>query len=196
MNNGSKYSLLVGPDSMNAISELLGLRVVRQLALHPDRIGIWSKGNSTVDGATAASLVSVVSLTGASRLPVEVDVHASQGLCNGSTFSVALALGGSLELLDEKSLVWKAAGIDSICNSLFEKPQSSFFHPLFLDSSQLIAKLASLLGGDHEIVEGFQVGVGGSLDECMVSRVNGGSDKGGSFRVGTSDGEKISSYTV
>jgi hypothetical protein len=179
---------------MDTIGKLLGLSIVGQLALHPDGIGIGSIGIGAVDGATAATLVSVVTFAGARRFPVEVNVLAGQGLCESSGLGVALALGFSVEFLNGGSLVGQAAGIDDVGNCLGEELDAGLGHPLLLNGGELVAKLSALLGGNHEVVEGFQVGVGATLDEGVVSGVDGGGDEGGSFGIGTSNGQKIGSY--
>ena len=189
------YALLLGPHGVHALGKLLGLRKVGQLALHPDHVAEGRVGDGAVDGALAAALVAVVALAGTGRVPVEVDVDAGQALGDGAGFLVALALALREELLDETLLVDVHTGVDGIDDGLVEEAKVGLSEPLVLNGLELCAVLASLLGGDHEIVEGLEGGVGGSEDECVVTGVNGGGDEGGGLGVGTSHSKEVGSYS-
>lgn len=84
--------LLLRPDGVHAVGELLGLCVVRKLRFHPDEVGEGCIGNSSVNGTGTSALVSVVTLAGSRCVPIKVDVYTRDALCNGPGFGVALAL--------------------------------------------------------------------------------------------------------
>lgn len=186
-----RNSLLVGPDGVNAISEILGLLEVGQLRLHPDGIGVRSIGDGTVDGAVAAALQSVVSLTGSGSIPIEVDVLAQDGLGNLAGLGVTLALDLGGVLLLGGVLVADGGGIDGSDDGLVEALELGGNQPLILNLLELSTVLASGLGSDHKIVEGLEVGVGGANDEGMVAGVDGGGDEGGSLGIGTGNCQEI-----
>jgi len=71
---------------MNTISELLRLRKIWQLRLHPDHVAVGCVSDRTVDSALAAALVPVVTFTRSRGVPVEVNIHSSQALCDGTCF--------------------------------------------------------------------------------------------------------------
>lgn len=186
-----RNSLLVGPDGVNAISEILGLLEVRQLGLHPDGISVRSIGDGAVDGAVATALQSVVSLTGSGSIPIEVDVLAQDGLGNLAGLGVTLALDLGGVLLLGGVLVADGRGIDGSDDGLVEALELGGNQPLILNLLELSTVLASGLGSDHKIVEGLEVGVGGANDEGMVAGVDGGGDEGGSLGIGTGNSQEI-----
>ena len=185
------YSLLVGPDSVDTVSEFLGLSVVGELALHPDGIGVGSIGNSTVDGAVAAALQSVVTLTGSGSIPVEEDILAQDGLGDLASLGVALTLDLGEVLLLSSVLVADGRGINGGGNGFVESLEAGIGQPIILDLLELGTVLASSFGSDHKIVEGLKVGVGGANDEGMVAGIDGGGDEGGSLGIGTGNGKEV-----
>lgn len=152
--------LLLGPSGVDTVGEFLGLGVVGELALHPDEIGEGSVRDGAVDGALGTALVAVVSFASTGSIPVEVDVGAGDALGDGAGLGVALALGGLAELLNESLLVGERALVDGVDNGVAEELQACLGDPFVLNGLELSAVLAGLLGGDHEVVEGLEVGVG------------------------------------
>ena len=191
MGEGRGGILLLGPDGVDTIGELLGLLVVRELALHPDEIGEGSEGDGAVDGALGAALVAVVALAGTGGVPVPVDVGAGDTLGDGADLGVGLALGLLEELGDDGGLVGVRALVDGVDDGLAEELEAGLGGPLVLDGLQVGTVLTGLLGGNHQVVQGLQVGVGRADDEGVVAVVDGGGDEGGGFGVGTGDGEKV-----
>ncbi len=120
-----------------------------------------------------------------------MDVDAQDAAGDGAGLGVALALGlglvGGLELF----LVNVGARVDGGDDGLVEAHQPGRGHPLVLNLLQLVAELAGLLSGGHELIEGLQVGVGAAEDEGVVAGVNGGGDEGGGLGVGTGDGNEV-----
>lgn len=186
-----KYILLLGPDGVDSVGKLLGLGVVRQLALHPDQISEWSKSDGTVDGTLSATLVAVVTFTGTGGVPVPEKVVAENVLGHGADHGVALATNVSDEVGD--GLLVLAGGLELLNGGLVEELEASLGHPLVFDGLKLSTILTSLLTGEHEVVQGLDIGVGGADDEGMVAGVDGGADEGGSFGVGSSNGKEIGS---
>ena len=186
--------LLFRPHGVHAVGKLLGLRVVGQLALHPDEVGERRKGDGAVDGALSAALVAVVALAGARAVPVPEDVVAEQVAGDGAHVGVALAADAGDEVGD--GLLVLAGGLELVDHGLVEALEPGLGHPLVLNGLQLGAVLALELGGDHEVVQGLQVGVGRADDEGVVARVDGGGDEGRGLGVGSRNGEEISSYMI
>lgn len=183
--------LLFGPDGMDAISKLLGLSKVGQLALHPDRIAVWAVGNGTVDGTVTTTLQAEVSLPRPGCIPVEVDILAEQSTCNFSSFEVALALGlRKIVALDLGSIRRIGSG-DSSDHSLVEAHELCSSKPVIFNTLQLVANLAGMLGSDHQVVKRLKARVGGAEDKGMVAGVNGSGDESSSFSVGTGDGNEV-----
>jgi len=191
---GEKNLLLLGPNGVHTISKLLGLVEVGQLALHPDQIGVRSVSDGAVNRTLAASADTVVALTGPGRVPVKVDVNTRQALGDGASFSIALALGQLVELLDHLGLVDVHAGVDSVGDSLVVELQVCLLVPRVFDGLQLGAVLAGGFGVQHQIVEGLQGGVGGAEDVGVVARVDCAGDEGCGFGVGTGDCEEVGAY--
>lgn len=77
---------------MHALGKLLSLRKVGQLALHPYHVAVRGISHGSVDRALAATLVSVVALSGPRGLPVKMHIHTNQALGDGSGLGIALAL--------------------------------------------------------------------------------------------------------
>lgn len=100
-----KDILLVWPHAVNTVGELLRLRVIGQLALHPDHITVWSVSNSTVDGTLATALVPVVSLPSSGSIPIEINILSYNSLGNSTSDLIALATRLSQKVLDESLLV-------------------------------------------------------------------------------------------
>jgi len=189
-------SLLLGPHGVNAVGELLSLLVVGQLALHPDEIRERRVRHGTVDGTLGTALVAVVALTGTRSIPVPVNVNTGDTLGNGAGFAVALALGRLEVLLDQAVLVGVDTGIDGVNHGVAEELETSLGGPLVLNGLKLRAGLTGLLSGDHQVVQGLEVGVGGADNEGMVAVVDGGSDQGGGLGVGTGNGQEISAHDI
>lgn len=181
---------------MDTLGELLRLRVVWKLTLHPDGISIWRIGNGSVDGAIAATLQSVVTLTGSGAVPVPVDIHTSDGLGDSSRLSVALALNIFQELGGQFLLVDVYAGIDGINDGLVEELKTSLFGPFVFNGLELSTGLASLLSSDHEIVEGLEIWVGRTKNVGMVTGVDRGGDECGSFSISSGNCKEIRSLGI
>lgn len=188
------YLLLLGPHGVNAFSKLLSLGVVGELALHPDKIGEWSISKTTVNGTLGATLEPVVTLTGARRIPVEVDVLSSDVLGDRASFKVALALSSLQVLINEGLLVRVGTLVDGLNDGIVEKLQASLSNPLVFDSLKLVSLLSSLFGRHHEIHERLDVGVGRADDEGMVTVIDGRGDESSSFGVGSGNGKKIGAW--
>lgn len=179
--------LLLGPGGVDTVGEFLGLGVVGELALHPNEIGEGSVGHSAVDGALGTALVAVVSFAGTRRVPVEVDVGTGDALGDGAGLGVTLALGGLAELLNKSLLVGEGALVDGVNNGVAEELQACLGDPFVLNGLELSTVLAGLLSGDHEVVEGLEVGVGRAKDEGMVAVIDGRGNEGSGLRVSTSN---------
>lgn len=165
--------LLLGPDGMHAIGKLLGLVVVGKLALHPNQIGEWRISDGTVDGTLGATLVPVVTLAGSGSVPVPVDIHTGDSLGNCAGFGVALTLGSSQVFVDEFFLISSAAFVDGLDDGVFEFLEAGSGEPGIFDGLELVAGFAGLFGGDHQVVERLEAGVGGSEQVVVVAVVDG-----------------------
>jgi hypothetical protein len=62
---------------------------------------------------------------------------------------------------------------DGVQHGVVEALQPGLRQPLVLDGLQRVARLAFALGGQHQVVERLQVGVGAAQDEGVVARVDG-----------------------
>lgn len=189
-------SLLLWPHGMHAIGKLLGLVEVGQLALHPDQIGVGCIGDGAVDGGLATSLQAVVALTRPGRVPVKVDVNASQAFGNGASLHIALALGLLVELFDHGGFVDVHAGVDGVCHGLVEKLQACLLGPGVFNGLQLSAGLSEGFGVEHQVVEGLEGGIGGAEDVVMVARVDGAGDEGCGFGISTGDGKEVRACVI
>lgn len=187
-----RNSLLLWPNSVHTIGKFLGLSIVRQLALHPDGIAVRAIGNGSVDGAVASTLQSVVTLTRSGSFPVEEDIATHDLTGNGTRFVVRLALGlGQVLLLGLLLVLDVGSGIDGRRHGVVESLEVGGSQPLVFDALQLAAKLSFALRLDHEIVQRLEVGVRRSENETVVSRVDGGGDKSGSFGIGSGHSDEI-----
>lgn len=186
-------ALLVGNRGVDAVGKLLGLGKVGQLALHPHGVAVRAVGDGAVDGAVAAALEAVVALAGAGGVPVKVDVLAAEDAAgDGAGLGVALALGlGGVLCLGGGLVADGRGGVDGGGDGVVEAGEAGGGEPLVLDALQGVARLAGGLGGDHEVVEGLQLGVGGAEDEGVVAGVDGGGDEGGGLGVGAGDGDEV-----
>jgi hypothetical protein len=178
---------------VHALGKLLGLLVIRQLALHPDGVAVGGVGDGPVDGAIAASLEAVVPLPGARSVPVKVNVLAQDAAGDGARLRVGqlLALDGLLVLLCEALGVGVAALGDGVEHGIVKALEFGLRQPLVLDGLQRVTQLALLLGGEHQVVERLQVGVGRAQDEGVVARVDGRRDERCGLGVGASDGDQV-----
>jgi hypothetical protein len=178
---------------VNALCELLGLLEVGELGLHPDGVAVGGVGDSAVDGAVAAALEAVVTLTGAGGVPVKVNINAEDATGDGARLAVGelLALDASTVLGGKTLGVGVGASVDGVDHGFVEALEVSLGHPAVLNSLELGTVLASTLSGQHQVVEGLEVGVGGAEDEGVVTGVDGGGDEGGRLSVGTGNGQKV-----
>lgn len=183
--------LLLRPDRVDSVRKFLRLLIVGELALHPDQVGERPVRNGAVDGALRASLVPVETFPGTRGVPVPVDVHAGDALGDGAGFAVALPLGLLQVLVDEGLLVDVGSGVDGVDDSLVEQLETGLGDPLVFDGLEHITVLAGPFGGNHQIVKGLEVRVGGANDEGVVAGVNVGGDEGGGFGVGSSNRKEV-----
>lgn len=188
------HSLLLRPHGVDAIGELLRLLKVRKLGFHPNKVRKRRIGNSPVDSAFRSALVAVVALARAGRIPIPVDVDASQFPGDGTSLAVALSIDSLAVLLDEGSLVLEGTGVDGIHHSVIESLQTRLGDPLILDGLEFVARLAGLLRSNHQVIERRQVRVGGTDDELVVSVVDGRGDERGGFRVGSSNSDEVGAF--
>jgi len=124
---------------VHAVRKLLRLRVVWQLALHPDQVRIRRIRHRAVDRALAAALVPVEPFTRPRCLPVKVDINAGQSLSNGMCFGVALALGCGQEFLDQALFIDMYARVDSVDDSFMEQFEVGLLDPGIFDCLELVA---------------------------------------------------------
>jgi hypothetical protein len=185
--------LLLGPDGVDSLGELNSLGVVGLLGLHPDQVGVRSEGNTTHDGALGSSLVTVVSLTGTGRVPVEENVLSEDVLGDDASLGVALSLGLS-EVGGDLGLL--SGGLQGGGNGVVEQHDVGLAHVLVLNLLEGVSGLSGGLSGGKERSKGVQVWVGGSEDEGVVAGVDGGGDEGSSLRVGTGNGKEVNSHNV
>ena len=172
---------------MDAVGKLLGLGKVGQLALHPDGVAVRGVGDGPVDGAVAAALEAVVPFPRPRRVPVEEDLLAAeQALGQGPGLGVALALGLGAVPGGEVGVGAEGGG-DGVVEAL----EVGGGEPLVLDGLELRARLAGLLGGEEELAEGAEGGVGAAEDEGVVAGVDGGGDEGGGLGVCAGDGQEV-----
>jgi hypothetical protein len=178
---------------VHALGKLLGLLIVGQLALHPDRVAVGRIGDGAVDGAVAAALEAVVALAGARRVPVKVDVLAQDAARDGARLLVGQLLAGDglAVLLGEALGVGQRRRGDGVDHGIVEALEPGLLDPLVLDGLQRVARLAGLLGLDHQLAERLQAGVGAAHDEGLVAGVDGGGDERGGLGIGTRDGEEV-----
>ena len=183
---------------MDTIRELLSLLIIRQLALHPDGIAVRRISISAVYRAVATTLKSVVALARTGRLPIKINISSKNTAGDSAGLGVALALGLGLVLLQQGLLVAGdgVRGRDGVGHGLVETPQVRHLHPLVLNGLQLIADLARSLRGEHEVVQGLQVGVRAADDEGVVARVNGRRDQGSGLGVRSGDRHEVRAHDV
>jgi hypothetical protein len=183
--------LLLGPDGVNAVGELLRLCEVRQFRLHPDHIAVWCVSHRAVNGALTAALVPVVTLACPRGFPVEVHIYAGQALGDGAGFGVTLALALLRELVDEFLLIYVYTGIDCVGYCLVVELHVCFLRPGVLDSLEFGAVLAGLLGSVHEVAKRLEGGVCAAHDVVVIARVDGRGDERGGFGVSASNRKKV-----
>ena len=191
---GVDYSLLLWPNGMNTLGELLSLCIIWQLALHPNSIGIWCISNGSVDSTLATALESVVALTGSWAVPIPWDIHPSDALCDGSCLGVALALDIFEELRDQLLLIDVYARVDGVHDGLVVELETSLCGPCIFDGLKFCTVLASSLSGNHEVVKGLKIGVCRAEDVGMVAGIDGCGDECGSFSISSSNREEIGSF--
>lgn len=188
--------LLLGECGVDSIGKLLGLRVIRQFALHPNQIRIRSICNSTHDGALRSTLVSVVALTSPWSVPVKVHIDARQALGNGTSLCVTLALGLLVELVNQALLVHVHASVDGVGHSLVEELQTGLGSPRILNGLESRSVLASLLSCIHEVSEWLESRVGGSKHVRVIAMIDSRCDESGRFRIRSSHSEEIDAHDV
>jgi len=88
------------------------------------------------------------------------------------------------------------ARLDGLDDGLVEAHQPGLLEPLVLDGLQLVAELARLLGGDHEVVERLQPRVRGAQDEGVVARVDGRRDERRRLGVGARHRDQVAAHDV
>ena len=157
---------------MHAVRKLLRLRVVRQLALHPDQVRIRCVRHRAVDRALAAALVPVVPFTRPRCLPVKVDINAGQSLSNGTCFGVALALGCGQKFLDQALLIDVYSRVDGVDDSFMEQFEVGLLDPGIFDCLELVARFFGLLGSVHEFRKWLKSWVGAAYNIVVVPGVN------------------------
>lgn len=184
--------------SMHTLGKLLGLLVVRQLALHPDSVGVRGICDGTVDGAVAAALEAVVSLARPRSLPVKEDVLAQQTLGDGARLAVGklLAVDGVAVFLLKALGIRVGAGVDGVSDSVVEATEAGLLEVAVLNGLELGADLAGALGGQHEVVQGLEVGVRAAHDEGVVARVDGGRNEGCCLGVCACNGQEIDAHDI
>lgn len=145
--------LLLRPHGMHALGKLGRLRVIRQLALHPDHVRVGCVGDRAVHRRRAAALEAVVALSRPWRVPVPVDVDARQALGDGARLGVRLAFHRGLVLGDQATLVDVHARVDRRDDGIVEEHQIRALQPRALDLLELCAVLALRFRRDHQVVE-------------------------------------------
>lgn len=143
---------MLGPDSVNTISELLRLSKVGQLALHPDSIGVRGISDCPVDSTITTTLQTVVTFSCPRCLPVEEDILAQHSPRNLSRLFVALALGLLLVSPLRGSLVTATVCVDGGQDGVVEALEVGGGEPLILDALEFWAGLVGGGGGHHEVV--------------------------------------------
>ena len=181
---------------MYAVGEFLRLFEIRQFAFHPQHVRIRCISNRSVDRTSAPTLVPVESFSCPWGVPVPMDVHPCQALGDSAGFAVALAFDEGVVFLDQARFVDVDASVDLVDDGIVEKLQAGLCDPLVFDGLQFRAVFAGLLGGHHQVAERLERWIRHAEDEGMISRVNCGSDQGGSFRVGTGNSKQIRSHDV
>lgn len=185
------HLLLVGPNGVDSLGELLGLLEIRQLTLHPDGIRIWCICHGAVDRTIATTLQPVEALPRPRALPVEVDINTSQTLCDRAGLHIALALNGGKELSGDVLLVDVHASLDRVEHGVVERLEVGLGEPVVLDGLEVWAGFSGLLGGVEESGEGLEGRVGGTKDVGVVAGIDGAGDKGGGFGVCAGNGEEV-----
>jgi hypothetical protein len=191
---GEKNSLLLRPNCVNTLGKLLRLVEIRQLALHPDQIRVRRVRNSSRDSGLAAAAQTVVALASPGRVPVEMNVNASETLGDCTSFHVALAGRELVELGDHGGFVDVDAGVDGVCDGFVEEFERSLLVPGVFDGLQLGTGFAGCFGVEHEVVEGLESGVGGAENVGVVAGVDCAGDEGGGFGVCAGDGEEVGAW--
>ena len=179
---------------MDTLGKLNSLGIVGKLALHPDGIAVRRIGNSPVDSALTSALQPEVALPRPGGVPVEVEIEAGDAPGDGPGLTVTLTLGLGEVLGDGALLVGELSGVDSLDDGLVEGLELGLGHPVVLDGLELSADLSGLLGGNHDVGEGLERGVGGALDEGVVTGVDAGGDQGSSLGVGSANEDKVGAY--
>lgn len=147
---------------VHALGELLGLLEIGEFALHPDGVCVGTVRDGAVDGAFAAALESVVSLSCSWRVPVPWDVDTGDALGDGAGFGVALAFDVMEEFGGEFFLVDVYARVDGVDYGVVEELEACLGGPGVFDGLELGAVLAGSFGGDHEVVERLEGWVSGA----------------------------------
>ena len=191
-----KHVLLLRPHSVHTLCKLLGLREIGQLTLHPDQITVRRVSNRAIHSTLTATLVPVKAFSRPRRIPIKVDVHTRDALCNRTRLRITLPLTLSHKLLDQPLLINMHASMNGIHDSLMEELQPSLGGPLILDRLQVIAGLATRLSRQHEIVQRLQGRVRTAQDEGVVARVDGRRDQRRRFRVSARHGQQVRAQHV
>lgn len=183
---------LAGALGVNTVGELLGLGVDGALGLHPDEVGVGSKGNSTVDGALCSTAVTEVALTCPGGGPVP----------EGKLLeAVTLGSGDGIVVRSKSNLLLELGGVDALAleglgEDIAEELEVGRLGPLVLNLLKSSTSLALGLGLAHDLGEGGKLGVGGTKDEGVVTWVNVGGDEGSGLRVGTGNDEVGGAHDV
>jgi hypothetical protein len=135
---------------MHTIRELLCLRKVGQLRLHPYHIAVRCVGDGAIDSTLTATLVPVVPFSRSRCLPVEVHVHTRQTCSNGTGLGVTITLTLLQELVDHILLVDVYTGVDRVDDGFVVEFQVGLFRPCIFDGLELCTVLSSLFSGVHE----------------------------------------------
>ena len=192
--NGKVNILLLRENSMNTISKLHSLLVIRQFTLHPNGIRIRRIRKRSVDGTFTTTSNSIVTLSRPWRIPIERDIHTGHTSGDCSRFGITLSLYSGQEFGDDFSLVAEDAAVDDVDDGFVEEFETGLGCPGVFDGLEFWTAFAGLLAGDHEVVERGETGVGAAEDVGVVAGVDGRGDEGGCFGVCSGDGEEVGSF--
>ena len=158
-------------DSVDTLSELLGLGIDRLLRLHPQQVSIRRECDRSVDRTEGSSLVAVVTLSGPGRVPVPVRwvCKTELGLGDNESIGVGEVSNAIQELRLAEGAVLR---LDGFCEDIGEGCESGGLDPFVLDHLEGVSSLACLVGFQHDGDKGPQGGVCRTEDESVVALID------------------------
>lgn len=134
---------------MDTLCKFFSLRVIWQLALHPDRICVWGIRNGAVDGTLTSTLQSIVTLSRPWEIPVPVDFYSRNTSRDRTGLGVALPLCSFQVLCNHLLPVHVDAFVNGINDSFVKELKARFSGPDVFYGLELTTSLACVKSRNH-----------------------------------------------